>query len=200
MFQLTTKLPEDCIVAVSGGADSMALLHFVTQNRKRKVGAAIFDHGTGFFEKSSPLVLDFCANKDIPVYIGRIGRDKLAEESWEEYWRNERYEFLRGFEKPVLVGHNLDDVVETYLWSALNGEPRLIPSENGQIRRPFLSVTHDELVQYCIRNNVNYIDDPSNKDFRYKRTQIRYGLKREALKVHEGFYSVIRRKVCSQEK
>lgn len=198
MWHLTTELPNKCIVAVSGGADSMAALHFITRNRKRKVGAAIFDHNTGFHKESYPLVKDYCCKNNIELTEGSIKNEKPPHKSWEEYWRDERYSFLFSLFSNIITGHNLDDVVETYLWSTLNGNPKIIPCRRQCLLRPFLAVKHDDMVEYCKKNKVPFINDKSNKDPKYKRTRLRYEMKPLGLSIQPGLYSCVKRLVLNE--
>ncbi len=197
MWHLTTHIPDDCIVAISGGADSVAILHFISRSRK-KVSAAIFDHGTGLHSTTFPMVKELCDKLGIELFVGTISDIDHGKKSPEEHWRDERYKWLESFNKPIITGHNLDDNIETYLWSFANGNAKFIPNiRNDIVYRPFLAVSHQEMVDYCVKNNLQYHDDPSNKDEKYTRSKVRYGLKPEIEKINPGFRNMIKRKILS---
>ena len=144
-WTLTTQIPNNCVVAVSGGADSMALLHFVAQERRRSVTAAVYDHGTGAHTAAFPLVEQLCDRLKINVVTAQLSEDRARGQSKEDHWRQQRYQWLRSLGVPVLTAHNLDDVAETWLWSSLHGQPTLMPAENQGVLRPLLAVSYTHL-------------------------------------------------------
>ncbi len=198
MWRLTTKIPNELVVALSGGPDSMALLHFVSQSRKRKVTAAVFDHDTGMFEKAMPVIEELCKNLEVPIVTGKIQSEKPKGKSPEEHWRDERYAWLDSLDMPILTGHNLDDVVETYLWSALNGFAKLIPTTRNNVLRPLLAVTKMELLFYCDKHKIKFVEDPSNDDRKYTRSKVRNDLLPVALQVNPGLYNMIKRRLLDE--
>lgn len=200
MWRLLSKLPQECIVAVSGGADSIAVLHFLAKDNKRKIKAAMYDHNTGMHSQTLPIVKKLCDELNVELVQGFLIDEKPKQKSPEEFWRDKRYEWLESFDVPVITGHNLDDTIETYLWSCCNGNPRLIPATRNNIIRPFLAVSHQEMVEYCNKNNLKYFDDPANKNKKYARARVRYGLKQEAEKVNSGFRNMIKRMIIKNVK
>ena len=66
---------------------------------------------------------------DINLVVGVNFNSCPSGESLEEHWRNERYKFLHS-DDPVITGHNLDDVIEWYLFSSLHGQSKIIPSQS----------------------------------------------------------------------
>jgi tRNA(Ile)-lysidine synthetase-like protein len=198
-WTLTTQIPNNCVVAVSGGADSMALLHFVAQERRRSVTAAVYDHGTGAHTSAFPLVEQLCDRLGINVVTAQLSEDRARGQSREDHWRQQRYSWLRSLGVPVLTAHNLDDVAETWLWSSLHGQPTLMPAENQGVLRPLLAVRHAELAKYCEAHAIEYWLDPANTDHeQFARPRVRYVLKPAAEYVHPGFFTVIRRKLLTR--
>lgn len=201
MLKLLGKIPSDCIIALSGGVDSMALLSFVRNNPKNKPSAAFFHHGTETSEAAMLFLKDYCGEHNIDLTIGSIQREKTARESPEEYWRNERKRFFYSLEnKPILQAHHLDDQVETWLFNSLHGRGRLIPYQNGNIFRPFLLCEKKQLKMWCVVRNVPWIEDHSNNDLKYTRNRIRHVLLPEALKVHPGLKTTVRNLVLAENK
>jgi tRNA(Ile)-lysidine synthase len=118
--------------------------------------------------------------------------------SVEEYWRVERYKFLRSMSEeldaPVVTCHHLDDAVETWVWSSLHGEGKIIPVENQGVIRPFLLTEKQELIDYASRNGLFAVDDPYNRENHLIRNYIRCNLLPHAYYVNPGLKKVIKKK------
>ena len=200
-FTILRQLPTGRVgLAVSGGPDSMAMLDFISRNKLRKVTVLMFDHNTGVHKHAEELVAYYISSKKLgfEIEIGYIYREKNADESWEEYWRDQRYQFLHSFSCPVLTAHNLDDCVETWLWKASHGSPSVIPYSNKNVIRPFLLTKKSTMVDWCNRNNVPYWVDPSNLSNNYMRGIMRNDVIPAMLKVNPGLYTCVA-KVVRQE-
>lgn len=197
MLRLLGKLPFDCYVAVSGGADSMAVLDFLNNN-KRKITVLYFNHGTAFGKDSLKFLEDYCLSKKLDLKIGNISQEKSSDLSWEEYWRNQRYTWFANFsDKPIIMAHNLNDQMENWLFTSIHGLGRLIPYSNKNIIRPFMLNDKSKLIDWCTSRNVPWLEDPSNQDVKYMRNKIRADILPEVLKVNPGFAKVIAKKVIN---
>ena len=196
MIKLLVPLPKKVIIACSGGVDSMAVVDFL--KRKHDVTVAYFHHGTEHGEKAFKFVAEYCTANELPMMWGQCIREKLKEESQEEYWRNERYRFL-SLIGPVITCHHLDDCVETYIWSALHGIPKVIPMVRNNVLRPFLTTRKDEFKSWCIRHDVPWIEDESNQDVKYMRNYVRNVLMPQALHVNPGLHTLVK-KIVEQRK
>jgi tRNA(Ile)-lysidine synthase len=195
MINILGNIPHKITVACSGGPDSMAILSFLSLHGKRDVSVAYFNHGTGFGEASEVFIRGYCSEHDLPLTVGRIGTMDRGDKSTEEHWRDERAAFLEGIEGSVVTGHNLDDVMEWYLFSTLHGQSKLIPYQRNNIIRPFLTTSKKVLESWCSRRSVPYIVDPGNKDEKYMRSIIRHKILPEALRVNPGLEKVLRKKI-----
>ena len=198
MIQLLNKLPEKMTVAVSGGGDSLACLDFLS--KKRDVAAIFFNHGTEASEKGLELTISFCKERDVALHIGNIGRERKKEESMEEYWRNERYNFFDKVKGPIITCHHLDDVVEWWVFTSLHGNPKLIPYSRGKYLRPFLLNKKSVLTNWCRRNHVNYFNDPSNRSDLYARGYIRNNLIPAINHINPGIHKTLKKKLIKQYK
>jgi tRNA(Ile)-lysidine synthase len=176
----------------------MALLHFVRQAQRRDVIALMFNHGTGLHEGAHPRVRAFCEAFGIRLIVGKGVGEPDAGKSPEEHWRDNRYAWLESWDRPVLTGHNLDDVAETWLWGAVNGQTKLIPSTRNNILRPLLAVEKSELETYCEQHTIPTWLDPSNAEPRYARCRTRERLVPAALYVNPGFKSMLRRRLLER--
>jgi len=119
--------------------------------------------------------------------------------SQEEHWRNERYKVFHSFNAPVITCHHLNDCIETWIWSSMHGEGKIIPSGNKNVIRPFRSNTKAELIDWAIRHNVPWEEDQSNENLKYMRNYIRVEMMPHVLRVNPGIEKVIKKKVLSDD-
>jgi tRNA(Ile)-lysidine synthetase-like protein len=196
MIRILGKIPQDVTVACSGGVDSMAVLDFL-RNGKKNVRVAHFNHNTVHASEAEEVVLKYCANHQIPISVGRLSRERPPRRSIEEFWRNERYDFFRTQPGPIVTAHHLGDVMEWWMFTALHGEPKLIPQsrEDCDVIRPFLTTSKRDFYRWAHKNSVSYIDDPSNDDDSFMRNHIRNNMMPMALKVNPGFEKTMIKKV-----
>lgn len=184
------------VLACSGGVDSMAIADFF-QRGSKNFSLAYFDHGTGNSIGALPVIEKFARNK-VTLHVGHIKSPKPPDLSPEEYWRNERYAWLHSFELPVVTCHHLNDVAETWLMSAMHGQPKLISpilvGEKRIVYRPFLTNTKQELIDWCVRHHVKWFEDTSNTNVYFPRNRVRHNILPEVLKINPGFLKVMRKK------
>jgi tRNA(Ile)-lysidine synthase len=195
LIKLQGKLPRDIYLAVSGGVDSMAALDFLRRNHN--VCVLHYHHGTLHAKEANKFVMEYCRTNDIDVLPGslRIGVP-LPTTNKEEFWRNARYDFLDQFtDKPVITCHHLDDCVETWLWSSMHGEGKLIPYKRENYIRPFRLTRKRDLTLWADLNNVPYVEDDSNNDLRYTRNYIRHKIMPNVLQVNPGIHKTIGKKL-----
>lgn len=188
-------LPEsgEVVVAVSGGADSLCLLHVLhrlcgTGKRFPAVRLHVAHLNHRLREGASAeaeFVARLASEWGLPVTIGERDVPALAREegrSLEEAAREARYRFLRevAHGQPIAVAHHADDQVETLLLHLLRGggltgmvgmQPR-----QQDIIRPLLAVTHAETVAYCRSHGLTPLEDASNVDPRFLRNRVRHEL------------------------
>ncbi len=215
MIKLLGRVPKTVCIAVSGGVDSMAALNFLSNNGKRKVIALYFNHDTDHGHEAECFVKEYCKEKSIPLVTGKVTRDIEKGESKEAYWREERYKFFESWYTegsfsddmthlnlthiwmriPIVTCHHLDDAVETWVFTSLHGKSRLIPYKRGIFLRPFLMSRKEDLFQWCTKNGVPYISDPSNDKTDYMRNFIRHELLPKALVVNPGLHKVVKKRV-----
>ena len=179
------------LCAVSGGADSMCLLHVLFENRERfgiSVAAAHFNHNLRGeeSERDSLFVASFCREREIP-FFSETGDVKAYAASHslgiEEAARILRYAFLnRVAEKEdcsaIATAHNLEDNAETVLFHLLRGGGAEglagIPPARENLIRPLLEVSRREIEAYLAENKIPYVTDSSNLSDDYTRNRLRH--------------------------
>jgi len=193
-IELCTNVPNSIYVACSGGADSMAAVDFFRRGRKQ-VTIAHFNHGTNHGIGAQNLVIEFAEDEGIEIASAQIQGRKPRGRSWEDWWREKRYEFLHSLPGTVVTAHNLDDAVEWWIMSSLHGQGRLIPSRKENVIRPFLTTPKLSLHKWCDAKNVPYVIDPGNSNDRYARSIVRHHLMPQALRINPGLYKTVRKKL-----
>ncbi len=193
MIKLQGKLPRDLYIAVSGGVDSMVALDFLSRNHN--VTVLHVNHGTEHSEEAQHFVSQYCSDNDIKIISHKLFYKKPADLSWEEHWRNKRYEAFERYDYPVVTAHHLNDCAETWLWGTMNGQPRLPCYRYKNAVRPFLLNSKNKLKAWAHRHDVPYIEDNSNNNVQFTRNRIRHNIMPEVLKVNPGFMKVVAKKV-----
>lgn len=208
-FKLENKI---IIVGVSGGPDSLALLHFLNQKKERRRLTIIAAHVDHMFRGQESLedalfVKDFCRKNEIPFEMIRANvpeKMKLEGKSSQLAAREARYEFYQKVMEQytaeyLALGHHGDDQIETMLMRFTRGSTGLAragipftrPFGPGAIFRPFLCLTKEEILDYCIRHQLTPRWDPSNDKNVYSRNRFRHEilpfLKKENPHVHDHF-------------
>ncbi len=193
--------PGDRVVAaVSGGADSMLLLHYLLSRRERwqlEIAVAHVEHGIrGESSRAdAAFVRDFCARQGLPYFeksIDAPGEAKAAGMGVEAYARQARYAFFQSLDSQrIATAHTLSDSVETMLFrlargTGLRGLTGIAPVR-GKIIRPLLDCTGEEVRTACAALHIDYCIDESNADERYSRNAIRHTLIPDFDRVHPGF-------------
>ena len=171
--------PTPVLAAVSGGLDSMCLLHLLStwgRERNLAVTAAHFNHQLReTADRDEKFVREWCAEHDI-LFVSGCGdvRKAAAEQGMtlEEAARELRYAFLTEQKMAlgctwVLTAHHADDNAETMLLNLLRGTGLRglsgIPDRRDSIARPLLQVTREELEAYAEANQIPHVEDETNK-------------------------------------
>ncbi len=176
------------LVAVSGGVDSMVLLHVLAGLREsfglRLLHAAHLDHGLrgSEAEREAAAVAAWGARLDVPVMVDRASALDRSGGSIQRAARAARYAFLERVADAVgadriAVGHTRDDAAETLLLNLVRGAGLRglagIPPVRGRIIRPLLETSRQSVVAYAKAHGVPWVEDPSNRTPVYRRNRIR---------------------------
>ncbi len=175
--------PGDQVVcAVSGGADSMALLwamYLLRDKLQITLSAAHFNHGLRGEEsqRDEAFVRDFCAGYGIPFYAGG-GQVIPGKKGLEAAAREARYAFLKRFPGKIATAHTADDNAETILMHLVRGTGLTglggITPVNGQLIRPMLGITRDEVLAFLREYSIPFVEDSSNAGDDFLRNRIRH--------------------------
>jgi len=169
------------VLAVSGGCDSMVLLHAVmATDRSRVAAVATFDHGTGPAARDAvALVRAECAALHVAVVDG----GGTAGRRTESAWREARWSFLRRVAREhaarVATAHTRDDHIETVLMRVLRGSgARGLAGLHAEsaVLRPFLALDRGTIRAFASSARVRFMDDPTNESRRFLRNRVRLDL------------------------
>ena len=184
-----------CGIAVSGGSDSMALFHMLTDwksSDKPEIIVASIDHG---LRSESKLEVEFvkkaCEMKKVKHFsLAPSTHLSKIQGNLQDNARSARYTLLRNWAiaknlQCILLGHTLDDQEENLLIRFFRGSgvDGLVSMEEMVARnevlwmRPLLKFRKEDLRKYLRNNNYSWVDDPSNHDDKYKRVRMRKLLK-----------------------
>ncbi len=199
-------LPEGSSVlcAVSGGADSMCLLHLLWKQRQERglrIVAAHFEHGLRGEEslRDAAFVEDWCREQGIPCVMEHGDVKAFAAARGlgiEEAARELRYAFLLRQAEAlactrIATAHNADDNAETLLLHLCRGSGSAglggIPPQRGQIVRPLLGCTRGEIEDYLRENAVPHVEDGSNQRDDCARNLLRHRVTPELRRLNPAF-------------
>ena len=188
------------MVAVSGGVDSVALLHMLKDLPDVKITVAHFDHGIR--EDSAEdrrLVQALAREYSLPFVYHRA---ELGRGASEAKAREARYQFLHHVRSAsgadaIITAHHQDDLLETAVLNLLRGTGRRGLSSlrsTDVVKRPLLHIRKDELLRFADREGLQWHEDSTNTDVKYLRNHIRHRLlPRFADTEREALLVIIRR-------
>jgi len=174
--------PGRYVIAVSGGVDSVCLLHLLKDLPDVDLVVAHFDHGIREDSAKDRLFVQKLAESyGLPFEYeeGRLGKDAS-----EATARQARYYFLHKVQKnrsaeAIITAHHQDDVLETAILNMLRGTGRkgltALKSSNSIIR-PLLNISKLQILDYAKVHNLAWREDISNQDVTYLRNYIRHKL------------------------
>lgn len=173
---------QQIVCAVSGGADSVALLFGLYLLREKldfSLSAAHFNHHLRGEEsdRDEAFVRDFCSRFDIPLHVGG-GTVTPGPKGLEAAAREARYAFLRTLPGTIATAHTADDNAETILLhlvrgTGLKGLCGITPVGDGLIR-PMLTVTRAEVEAFLEEYHLPHIHDSSNDADAFLRNRLRH--------------------------
>lgn len=203
---LGLKYGDTIVVGVSGGPDSMALLHMLSEIKKESdiyIICAHVNHNVRTeSEYEQEFLKNYCDNNQIYFEVMKI--EEYGDDNFHNEARTKRYLFFANIVKKygakyLFTAHHADDLIETILMRIARGSTlkgysgfsKVIDMIDYKIVRPLISVTKDEIIAYDKVSGVKYVEDSSNKKDKYTRNRYRkYVLpffKSEDPNIHEKF-------------
>src|SRR3954462_1038221 len=166
-----TRSAERVAVALSGGIDSVVLLHQLS--RKQSVSAIHVHHGLSpNADKWARFCRALCKRLHVPLVVKKV-KVRRAGKGLEAAAREARYRaFLESPFEVIALAHNQDDQAETVLMNLLRGAGgrgasgmRGPPRRRGKILwRPLLEVSRKEILQYALDQRLDWVEDETNAD------------------------------------
>ena len=175
------------IVGLSGGADSITLAHILLGLKDEyslNLIAAHVNHGIRGEEadRDENFVKNFCRENNLCLEVLKANipdECKKTGESEEECGRRIRYDFFNKIDGNALIAtaHNLNDSIETFFINLSRGTGAKglagIPPKRGNIIRPLIFCSRDEIEKYCKENSLEFVTDSTNLSNEYTRNKIR---------------------------
>lgn len=183
-LQETDLLPikSKLLLAVSGGVDSVSLLHLLHNLRPSygwDISIAHYNHGArDDAHKDAVLVGDLANQYGYPFYMGKYEQSDFSEAAL----RKARYEFLEDIRKDigydyVLTAHHNNDLLETAVFNTIRGADRegmvSLKPRRGNIIRPLLPFSKPEIIVFANLQKLPYREDSTNSDLSYSRNFVR---------------------------
>ena len=185
------------LLAVSGGIDSMVMLHFFKKNKKQfKFSVAHINHNYhSESKKMENLVKAECGNKN-NLIIRNIDANKINSNIESEF-RKIRYNELERIREEVdadfiVTAHHADDQAETVMMKILNSSGfdglQGIRKKNHNVIRPMHNISKDEINNYSSKHCIDFIDDPTNLDITFTRNFLRKNIFNELKKLKKDIH------------
>lgn len=176
------------VVAVSTGADSMALLVAILALQSRyhlKINVAHLNHQKRLQSvEEEKYIIDFCHQHQIECHVEKLKKGNYK--NFQNYARQERYAFFKRVMDKVdgdylILAHHAIDNMETILMRLIRGSnlkgyagiDEVSNWNNKLLLRPFLGIVKEQLINYLVANNIKYYEDESNESDIYTRNRIR---------------------------
>lgn len=206
-------VPSGWCVAFSGGGDSTTLLHALVQLapdlplRALHVNHGIADDADDWENRCRV----FCDEHGVPLTVVRVDASAQPGESPEDAARRVRYRAFEDELRPgecLLLAQHRDDQAETLLLQLIRGAgprglagmPRYRELGAGVLARPLLDLSRNEIREYAGQHGLSWIDDPANRDPRYRRTAVRHELLPEMERLWPGVTASLARsaRLCGE--
>lgn len=175
--------PGDTVIcAVSGGADSVAML-FALYLLREKLGitleAAHFNHNLRGEEslRDETFVRELCARYEIPLHVAS-GEIRPGKKGLEAAARDARYAFLESLPGKIATAHTADDNAETILMHLVRGTGLKglggIAPQRGKLIRPMLGITRREVEDFLAEWHLPHVEDSTNETDAFLRNRLRH--------------------------
>lgn len=206
MKEVGIKYQDTIVVGVSGGPDSMALLHIMKELKLETdlfIVCAHVNHNIRSESEGEKLFIEkYCDNNQIVFESMKI--EEYGDDNFHNEARSKRYTYFDKIVKKyhahyLITAHHGDDLIETILMRIVRGSTfkgyagfaKILDMGAYKILRPFIDLTKDDILKYNREHNIKYVEDLSNKKNKYTRNRYRKYilpfLKKEDINVHQKF-------------
>jgi tRNA(Ile)-lysidine synthase len=170
-------------VGLSGGVDSVALLHGLRESARLR-GAKLM--GLHVHHALSPNAdaweahcRELCAAWAVPLTVTRVEVERNSSDGLEAAARRARHDAFAQMQADwIALAHHRNDQAETLLFNLLRGTgvagAAAMSETAGRLLRPLLKVGRDDIVAYAMERGLNWVDDESNADTRLSRNHLRH--------------------------
>lgn len=197
------------LVAFSGGPDSVCLLDVLYRLYRTRFDLCLvyINHGlrpSRILQREERMVKDYARDYDIPYKIIRV-KVKKGKIGLEAAARQERYAALHRCMQDldadrIALGHNLDDVVETFLMNLIRGSGTRgflgIPPVRFPIIRPLIDVRKNSVLAYVKRRKLSFSMDATNILPRFRRNVLRHRIIPQLLKINPELHAAVQREIA----
>lgn len=178
-LQRHVRAGEQVVVGLSGGMDSVVLLHALASAWPGGVAALHVNHGISPNAQAWADFCGACARKlKVPYTVQSVAVERGSRDGLEAAARRARHAVFAQTEGWVACAHHRDDQAETLLFNLLRGAgiagAVAMRERNGRILRPLLAVGRKDIGHYARAHQIEWIDDESNADVRYARNFLRH--------------------------
>ena len=203
MEDLANKDPflidKNIVIALSGGIDSVVLLHFLNSHYPGNIRAIHINHNLSKHSKDWSLFCkELCHKQDIE--FKSIDINIKTSSNVEENARKKRYNSLKSElskNEVLCTAHHQEDQSETFLLQLFRGSgvaglasmPKMKSFADAFLYRPFLNISKQLIVDYATKNNLDWVEDDSNINLNFKRNLLRLEF---IPKLESGFEGVIK--------
>jgi tRNA(Ile)-lysidine synthase len=196
------------LLALSGGIDSMVLLHML-KSLGYNISAAHCNFCLRGNESNDDekFVKEICLKWNIKLFVKKTNTLAYAEKhrcSTQEAAREIRYTWFNKLANKnkfdfIVTAHNANDTIETFLINLIRGSGTKglsgIPLKNNNIVRPLLFAKRIKIESYAQKNKIPYRNDSSNASLKYVRNKIRLNIIPELKKINPGFEDVVLKEI-----
>ncbi len=170
------------IAAVSGGKDSVFMLHILEKAKPKKLVVAHYNHKSRpESDSDEEFVKSLAKMKNLDFFSESLNEQPKKGESLEAFYREKRYEFLNKLRLTlgadyICVAHSANDIIETFLFKMITGRFISVPqrlSQDLNIFRPLFTWRTDEILKAISFLKLKFVSDQSNFDQRFDRNFIR---------------------------
>lgn len=205
MIKLLHKLPDNgkFHIAISGGVDSISAFHWLLAGNRKPFSIIHINHNTGkYADQCNQLVKELASKHNITFHTKKLDSKPPSCVSAEAWWRERRYEFfdeihkLVGLELPIILAHNLDDVLEQYIISTtvrIKSYKLISYKGPSNVIRPFLTWRKNAIIAYAKQHNLKFHNDPTNYESLYLRSAIRNQIVPLLLNLNPGLYKLMKK-------